>query len=496
MKFLRLWIAVGCLVGAEARSQDIAREASDWKPQIPRVWDDAAIASLELPLPSLEHTPKHVPSSYFEAIPTRTIWKSYPVYHPDREPEGYWEWLHEQEPQVAFDPERLKTKADWIEAGERVFRQGGDYSTGSELRLVRTREAFETIGIRVTADGELPYARYVVREKGIVELDQSSCASCHMRVLPDGSLLLGGPGDIPLGPMLVFEMCQELREGIDDVPITRDDIDYRFAAVPWLTPDPGDFAVGMSGEELARVFDRLPPGVFVRQRTSYLHPVRTPDLIGVGRRRFLDATGLVHQRSLVDLMRYAALNEGVDELASYNGFRPAADDGKTLPDPKTWVRSSDAQLYALALYLDSLQPPPNPNPFDESARRGRILFEREGCGRCHSGLDYSNQKLVPADGFAPRKEHVERGWVTDVHVGTDPGLTLRTRRGTGYYKIPSLRGVWYRGPFFHDGSLAALEDVFDPRRLEDDYMPTGFRGPKGGQSKRPRARVRVGSLRE
>ena len=51
-----------------------------------------------------------------------------------------------------------------------------------------------------------------------------------------------------------------------------------------------------------------------------------------------------------------------------------------------------------------------------------------------------------------------------------------TRRGTGYYKVPSLEGVWYRGPFEHNGSVATLEDWFDPLRLHDAYAPTGWKG--------------------
>lgn len=43
--------------------------------------------------------------------------------------------------------------------------------------------------------------------------------------------------------------------------------------------------------------------------------------------------------------------------------------------------------------------------------------------------------------------------------------------------MPSLRGLWYRGLFEHNGSLAALEDWFDPERLRSDYVPTGWRGP-------------------
>ena len=53
---------------------------------------------------------------------------------------------------------------------------------------------------------------------------------------------------------------------------------------------------------------------------------------------------------------------------------------------------------------------------------------------------------------------------------------MKTRRGTGYYKVPSLKGVWYRAPFEHNGSVARLEDWFDRRRLRDDYVPTGFVG--------------------
>jgi hypothetical protein len=61
-------------------------------------------------------------------------------------------------------------------------------------------------------------------------------------------------------------------------------------------------------------------------------------------------------------------------------------------------------------------------------------------------------------------------------VGTDPNLALRTRKGTGFYKVPSLRGVWYRGGFGHDGSVTTLEEWFDPARLRDDFVPSGFKG--------------------
>jgi cytochrome c peroxidase len=58
---------------------------------------------------------------------------------------------------------------------------------------------------------------------------------------------------------------------------------------------------------------------------------------------------------------------------------------------------------------------------------------------------------------------------------------MKTRRGTGYYKVPSLKGVWYRTMFGHSGWRATLEDWFDPHRTRDNYVPIGFK-PYGAQT--------------
>ena len=112
---------------------------------------------------------------------------------------------------------------------------------------------------------------------------------------------------------------------------------------------------------------------------------------------------------------------------------------------------------------------------DALAARGQDVFEDEDCARCHRPPLYTNNKLTPAIGFTVPEDHRDRFDVMSRSVGTDPELALRTRRGTGYYKVPSLRGVWYRGMFGHSGWAASLEDWFDPRRVRDDYVPTGWR---------------------
>ena len=79
-------------------------------------------------------------------------------------------------------------------------------------------------------------------------------------------------------------------------------------------------------------------------------------------------------------------------------------------------------------------------------------------------------------------------------LGTDTGLTLTTRRGTGYYNVPSLKGVWYRSMFGHSGWCATLEDWLDPTRLNDDYVPTGFK-PYGAKTFVVKGHPRLSSLR-
>jgi hypothetical protein len=58
--------------------------------------------------------------------------------------------------------------------------------------------------------------------------------------------------------------------------------------------------------------------------------------------------------------------------------------------------------------------------------------------------------LTLAEGFTPPPGAAKTYHIMPVSVGTDPGLATKTRRGTGYYKVPSLKGVWYR-MFGHSG---------------------------------------------
>jgi hypothetical protein len=443
-------------------------------PAIPRTWDDDAVARLEVPLANAAYSPVHVGADVYYRLPVRPVYKSYPIYAPGKEPAGYIEWLQQQEPEIVFDATTLKSESDWIRAGELVFDAPVLYPL---LGSQRGSDTYARTKTPLTRDGVMPFQRYVIRKKGVVEVGQASCGQCHTRVMADGTIVKGAQGNYPADQVIALSLrrrvAQSLDHGAEILAFNRRVQQPVNFGAPWIHPDPADDLLG-SMDEFIGSLEAMPAGVNPRAGASRRYPPQLPDLIGVKDRQYLDHTGLVRHRSIADLMRYAALNQDAQFLSRYGDFSPA----EYLPPgaPVANSRYSDEQLYALALYLYSLQPPSNPNRFDALARRGQEVFVRSGCATCHTPPLYTNNTLTPADGFAvPQLPH-NTDDILPMSVGTDPGLALRTRRGTGYYKVPSLKGVWYRGPFEHNGSVATLEDWFDPARLHDDYVPTAFVG--------------------
>ncbi len=463
----------------------------DFRPAVPRMWDDLAMSTLEVRSPSPAGSPKHASAEYYYSIPVRPIYKGYPVYAPGYEPPGYMDWLRQQEPEIVWDSGHqppLQTEVDWIKAGEIVFDAPSVFDFPETPAEVHDPAWYKTEGVPVTKDGIMPVDRYVIRKKGTVELTGLSCATCHTRIMPDGSILKGAQGNFPIDGISAYRF----RDGASfpgglpqALGFVRAYEHFLFAA-PWVRPDPLADVDGMSLDSIAARHDAIPPGVIARHGTNISYPTQVPDLIGVKGRHYLDRTGLQQNRGLVDLMRYAALNQGGDSLSNFDGFIPADfPNFKKLPEamklPLIPGRYSDQQLYALALYLSALQPPRNPNKFDALAEHGQTVFKREGCATCHSPPLYTNNKLTPAAGFTPPPEASKEYAILPISVGTDPDLTMKTRRGTGYYKVPSLRGVWYRTMFGHSGWCTTLEDWFDPKRVRGDYVPTGFK-PSGAKT--------------
>jgi hypothetical protein len=227
-------------------------------------------------------------------------------------------------------------------------------------------------------------------------------------------------------------------------------------------------------EEVVKSLTNTFDGVLHRHGTVLGAPTSVPDLYNIKDRKYFDHTGLMRHRNMTDLMLYATLNQQADRYDKYGGKVVMAnwpnEGGPRLS------RYSDAQLYALGQYLYSLKAPENPEKFLPTIlKQGERLFNEQGCVTCHTPPLFTNNMLTPVDGFKVPESHLEKYDIFEVSVETDPALALESRRGTGYYKVPSLIGVWNRTALMHSGNVASLEELFDPARLSDDYIPKGYK---------------------
>ncbi|MBD0259696.1 MAG: hypothetical protein ICV83_28585 [Cytophagales bacterium] len=447
---------------------------------IPRTWDLEAIHRFHLPPPDPSARVVYAPESYYDSLPEHVIYQTYPVYVREFEKPGYLDSLRQLAPQVAFDPAALKTPEDWVRAGELVFNWPAAFTPYNDKAPPLDTGLFRNGNGRYTREGIYPFSRYVITEKGKLLVGSLSCASCHTRVMPSGEVVAGAQGNV----FNKVRFGNAILSG--KIPFPAFQFGQRqLNYAPWAPA--GMRVVPDRPEDFVQHLQALPAGGSDRQGMGYGYPFALPSLIGIKDIKYLDATGIMRHDGPGDLMRYAAFNQGMDMLTAYNGFMPGGKkDFSELPAAREWNhpfgyagrKYSDAQLYALTQYIYSLQPPKNPHRFPKALLdRGERVFAEAGCVSCHTPPLYTNNKLTPVNGFEPPADHFQKYDIFNVSVETDSVSALYTRRGTGYYKVPSLRGVWYRSAFFHNAPLTRLEEVLDPNRLRPDYVPSGFKPP-------------------
>jgi hypothetical protein len=292
--------------------------AQEFHPSIPRAWSDSETTSFELPLAQADRSPRYPSAHEYYNMPVRPVYRTYPFYAPDREPAGYWESLQQKEPEVVFDPAKLKTKEDWIRAGKLVFAQPVVIAPAQR----EWRQAnFRAVPMPTTPEGIVPGLFHIVRKKGVVELGASSCAGCHVRVMPDGSVVSGAQSNLPDSEAQAWRYTDR-GTGPDVVQRYRVRKRSLFSA-PWAANQ--DHWDQITLDEIVRRTQAMPPGVVEREGASSKHPARIPSLIGIADLRYLDATGLSRNRNIGDLMRYMIVNQGLISVAHYGDFYPNAE---------------------------------------------------------------------------------------------------------------------------------------------------------------------------
>ena len=294
----------------------------------------------EVPLADASASPVPVSADYYYRIPVRPIYKTYPVYHPSKEPSGYFERLKGVEPEVVRLRflERQDARTTGSGVGEIVFDTPTDYDISGSPAQFRDPSYYAALGIPVASDGTVPFVKYVIREKGKVEVGVLACGTCHTRVMPDGAVVKGAQGNFPFDrtapPELPDEALPVIRRLVQDAV-------WRALA-------------GRAGSG-APVRDDGVPMPWSNMAGRFRQAFRRGTARGCrSRRRFpislvcrTDATsitlGLVRHRGIADLMRYAALNQAVDLYSRHGDFVPVADDYRTVPDPYTRLALSVCQ---------------------------------------------------------------------------------------------------------------------------------------------------------
>lgn len=436
-----------------------------------RFWNDRELSDWATPVAGLNVRPGHFSEQAYYAAPEFEMVRTYPIYAPGREPAGYWDVIRNAKPEPLLTP-GARTEAEWVAEGKRLFREMDNVFVRNYDPAVhevfRSLEEFQKRRGRALQDGTIPMVRWVPTSKGLA-VSQQACAGCHSRVMPDGTILDGAPLTPQFDLFVLALFTPKLAAAVQETSFPGDSTGvakWRQFGVPWVADDIHERLKSMSPADMRKLGS--PGNVIARFGGSPFYPTKVPDLIGIRDRKYIDHTATHVLRGPADLMRYAEIIGCCD--AGVFGEYQMLHNGRILG------RTPEHQLFALSKYLLALEPPRNPNADDPRAADGRKVFDREGCATCHTPPLYTNNKLTLAAGFTPPPDHPLRADIIPVSVGTDSNLALKTRKGTGLYKVPSLRGVWYRGGFNHDGSVNTLEEWFDAARLLDDYVPSGFKG--------------------
>jgi hypothetical protein len=178
--------------------------------------------------------------------------------------------------------------------------------------------------------------------------------------------------------------------------------------------------------------DKLGPGRSDVQPDQAFNPYAFPDFGGLVDMPYLHHTANWYQRGVASL---AIRVETVFMSHGRNAGRP----------PRVL-------MWALAEYLRSLPPPPPSEAPSPASERGREVFEQQGCDVCHAPPLYTSE-------LRPTLEE----------IGTDDAAGRSPIRGTGRWRVPSLRGVGGNGPYLHHGAVPTLEQLFDPQREEPGH---------------------------
>jgi YVTN family beta-propeller protein len=167
-----------------------------------------------------------------------------------------------------------------------------------------------------------------------------------------------------------------------------------------------------------------------------------------------------------DALNWDLLNDGIGNPKNTRSLllahkTPLAMATGVRPDAETAVRSGikhiqfavrpEGDAVAIDEYLKSLKPVPSPylvkGKLSKAAKRGKKIFEKAGCVKCHAGPMYTDLQ----------KYNVETG------KGMENNLAFDT---------PTLVEVWRTAPYLYDGRAATMREVLTKHNSDDKHGVT------------------------
>lgn len=340
----------------------------------------------------------------------RSGWDALPVWNPPTEPvtvesaaafarDGRARSTERARP--IWDGERPTSWEGWRALGERVFHELPLRHEPYWEVALRDPERGEELGVIRAPDGTLPGLVWMRDLDGDPAVG-ITCALCHADRAPGSDEIVAGRARRALDYGAIrIAYYEALDQPIDPQARAR-----------WESWGPG------RADVIEDVADT---------------PIAITDLWGLRGQRLLTQAGTLTQESPLALL---IRQETQYIQANHHHARPPRE-----------------LMFALVIYLYSLEPPParHAEADAEQLARGARVFDRE-CARCHANPTGASDAVIGAS-----------------RVGTDPELAMGNARGTGGYRASPLVRVADAAPYLHDGSVASLEDLLGTERLDEGF---------------------------
>lgn len=119
----------------------------------------------------------------------------------------------------------------------------------------------------------------------------------------------------------------------------------------------------------------------------------------------------------------------------------------------------------------------NKSALSDEEMRGMQKFEGMGCASCHSGPNFAGPLLPAGQGYYEKFPKVaSSGYEKQYHLSDDLGRFNVTHKEEDkhMFRVPTLRNIARTAPYFHNGSVATLEEavlVMGKTQLNKDLGP-------------------------